>query len=130
MILWDVRTGREALRLRGAPFRSSDPGFNPQVAWSPDGRRLAASNFDFSLSVWNAGFAEEQRQGCASGRRPLTPLPSPDASILHTPAFESAIRRCILDLAISRAIGEIVIGRRGLVAFDNGDHEGQSVSKA
>ncbi len=55
--LWDVRTGREALRLRGAPYRSGDSGFNPQIAWSRDGRRLAVVNFDCSLSVWDGGSA-------------------------------------------------------------------------
>ena len=71
--LWDVRTGREALRLRGARFRSGDSGFNPQLAWSPDGRRLAASNFDCSLSVWDGGIAEPGGEEAAVARGPLTP---------------------------------------------------------
>jgi WD40 repeat protein len=52
--VWDVFSGQEVLILRGAPPRSWDPGFNPKVAWSPDGRRLAASNWDRSVSVWDA----------------------------------------------------------------------------
>ncbi len=69
--LWDVRTGREALRLRGAVFRSGDSGFNPQLAWSPDGRRLAASNFDCSLSVWDGGIEDSpgEEAAAASGGR-------------------------------------------------------------
>ncbi|MGO9464376.1 MAG: protein kinase domain-containing protein [Isosphaeraceae bacterium] len=65
--LWDVRTGREALRLRGAPFRSGDSGFNPQLAWSPDGHRLAATNFDCTLSVWDAAFADSRGEDAAAG---------------------------------------------------------------
>jgi WD40 repeat protein len=65
--VWDVRTGREAIVLRGAAFRSADPGINPQIAWSADGRRLAASNHDLSLSVWDAGSADSQSPEEASG---------------------------------------------------------------
>jgi tetratricopeptide (TPR) repeat protein len=50
--LWDVQAGQELLTLRGAPPRPADGGFNPALAWSPDGRRLAASNWDGSISVW------------------------------------------------------------------------------
>jgi WD40 repeat protein len=57
--LWDVRTGRDVLLLRGASYRSADPGINPQVAWSRDGLRLAASNHDLSLSVWDASMLDE-----------------------------------------------------------------------
>jgi tetratricopeptide (TPR) repeat protein len=49
----DVRDGREILTLRGAGSRSLDGGFNPVVAWSPDGARLAASNWDGSVSIWS-----------------------------------------------------------------------------
>ncbi len=51
--LRDVEDGREILILRGAPSRSNDGGFNPVVAWSPDGSRLAASTWDGSITVWN-----------------------------------------------------------------------------
>jgi WD40 repeat protein/tRNA A-37 threonylcarbamoyl transferase component Bud32 len=50
----DVENGHEILILRGAPSRPSDGGFNPFVAWSPDGTRLAASNWDGSVTVWDA----------------------------------------------------------------------------
>jgi WD40 repeat protein len=56
--VWDVVTGQMVLILRGAPPRHSDNGFNPRVAWSPDGRFLAASNWDLSVSIWDA--AERQ----------------------------------------------------------------------
>ncbi len=35
----DAGDGREVLILRGAPSRWSDGGFNPVLAWSPDGTR-------------------------------------------------------------------------------------------
>jgi hypothetical protein len=52
--LWHVASGQELLLLRGAPPRSWDPGFSPKVAWSADGRRLAATNWDASVSLWDA----------------------------------------------------------------------------
>jgi WD40 repeat protein len=53
--LWDVASGQEVLLLRGARPRSMDGGFNPQLAWSADGRRLAAVNWDATIAVWDAG---------------------------------------------------------------------------
>jgi WD40 repeat protein len=52
--LRDAEDGQEILILRGAPSRSGDGGFNPVVAWSPDGTRLAASNWDGSVAIWSA----------------------------------------------------------------------------
>jgi WD40 repeat protein len=52
--LWDTETGQDVLTLRGAPLRSSDNGFNPRVAFSPDGNWLAASNWNDTVSVWDA----------------------------------------------------------------------------
>ena len=49
----NVDDGREILSLRGAPSRPFDGGFNPLIAWSPDGRRIAALNWDQSVSIWN-----------------------------------------------------------------------------
>jgi WD40 repeat protein len=53
VIVWDVAEGHEGLTLSGAEPRPSDPGFSPRVAWSADGRFLAASNWDHSVSVWD-----------------------------------------------------------------------------
>jgi WD40 repeat protein/serine/threonine protein kinase len=51
--IWHVVSGQDVLILRGAPPRTWDPGFNPLIAWSPDGRRLAATNWDMTVSVWD-----------------------------------------------------------------------------
>src|SRR5207302_7786611 len=60
-ILWDVATGQDVLLLRGQPPRSGDGGHNPVLAWSPDGQRLAAMNWNGSVSVWDR--SEERRVG-------------------------------------------------------------------
>jgi WD40 repeat protein/serine/threonine protein kinase len=52
--LWDVETGHEALTLRGAAQRYWDPAFNPRLAFSPDGTLLAGTNWDESISLWEA----------------------------------------------------------------------------
>ena len=67
----DVESGQEILILRGAPSRSSDGGFNPVVAWSPDGMRLAATTWTGSVSLWNAPaetIPAEERWASARGR--------------------------------------------------------------
>jgi hypothetical protein len=41
------------LALRGSPPRPSDNGFNPKIAWSRDGRRLAIGQWNESVSIWD-----------------------------------------------------------------------------
>jgi hypothetical protein len=53
--------GLEVLTLRGAPPRHKrDPAFNARILFSPDGRRLAASNWDESMSIWDAPLASDE----------------------------------------------------------------------
>jgi WD40 repeat protein len=52
--VWDVATGQEVLVLHGAPRNTADGGFNPKIAWSPDGRRLAATQWNGEVCVWHA----------------------------------------------------------------------------
>ena len=54
VIVWDVPTGQEVLLLRGAGPRPGDGGFNPTLTWAADGRQLAATNWDGSVSIWDA----------------------------------------------------------------------------
>jgi WD40 repeat protein/tRNA A-37 threonylcarbamoyl transferase component Bud32 len=67
----DVEDGHEILNLTGAPPRTFDGGFNPVVAWSPDGTRLAATNWDGSVSVWSGSFGSipEPERWTAAARR-------------------------------------------------------------
>jgi Flp pilus assembly protein TadD len=64
--VWEVQTGQELLTLRGAPPRPVDGGFNVPLAWSPDGRRLAAANWLGNISVWDA---TERSADAAPGMR-------------------------------------------------------------
>jgi WD40 repeat protein len=69
--LWDMETRHEVLNLRGAPQRYWDPPFNPRLAYSPDGTRLAGTNWDESISVWEASLSpdEDRRERRAEVRR-------------------------------------------------------------
>jgi WD40 repeat protein/serine/threonine protein kinase len=60
--MWDVETGHEALTLRGAPQRYRDPPFNPRLAFSPDGTLLAGTNWDESISTWEAPRLDNEEQ--------------------------------------------------------------------
>jgi WD40 repeat protein len=52
--MWDYVSSNEVLTLRGAPQRFADPPFNARLAFSPDGVQLAGSNWDESISIWEA----------------------------------------------------------------------------
>ena len=78
--MWDVRTGHEVLTLWGAPQRHWDPAFNPRVRFSPDGKRLAGTNWDETISLWEAEELPNEeavarwrsgRQQAATARAPL-----------------------------------------------------------
>ncbi len=58
--MWDVSTHHEVLSLRGAPQRHWDPAFNPRVAFSADGKRLAGTNWNESISMWDTGIAGDE----------------------------------------------------------------------
>ena len=60
--MWDVETGHEALTLRGAAQRHRDPSFNPRLAFSPDGTMLAGTNWDESISTWEAPQLDTEEQ--------------------------------------------------------------------
>jgi eukaryotic-like serine/threonine-protein kinase len=52
--MWDAETGVEVLTLQGAPQRYRDPPFNARVIFRADGTRLAGTNWNESISVWDA----------------------------------------------------------------------------
>src|SRR5262249_49242047 len=90
--MWDVETGLEALTLRGAPQRYWDPPFNPRLAFSPDGALLAGTNWDESISLWEAPpldtddqFAklQERRRRFADERSRFWHLQEAELCLLH-----------------------------------------------
>ncbi len=58
--VWEIETGQEVLTLRGAPQRYWDPSFNPRLVFSPDGTLLAGTNWNESISLWEAPIAGNQ----------------------------------------------------------------------
>ncbi len=52
--LWDPESKLEVLTLRGAPQRYWDAPFTPRVVFSPDGTGLVGTNWDESVSLWEA----------------------------------------------------------------------------
>ena len=58
--VWDAKTGKELLTLRG------HAGYVPSVAFSPDGKQLAtASGYHgrWEIKVWDTARWEEKRDG-------------------------------------------------------------------
>jgi WD40 repeat protein len=52
--LWDPKGKLEMLTLRGSPQRYWDGPYSPRIAFSPDGAGLAGTNWDESVSLWEA----------------------------------------------------------------------------
>src|SRR5262249_58221677 len=69
--LWDAETGQEVLTLRGATQRHYDPAFNPRVLFSPDGGCLVGTNWDESISLWEAGARSEAEKAARHQARAL-----------------------------------------------------------
>jgi WD40 repeat protein len=58
--IWDVRTRLEVITLRGAVQRHWDPIFNSRLLFSPDGKRLLGTNWDESISMWDASLDDSE----------------------------------------------------------------------
>jgi hypothetical protein len=53
--LWDAKTGRDVLTLRGfGPQRPGDDSFDARVIFSRDGTRIVSNGWDGRLNVWDA----------------------------------------------------------------------------
>ncbi|HMF17194.1 MAG TPA: hypothetical protein VKE98_08310, partial [Gemmataceae bacterium] len=90
--VWDFNSSNEVLTLRGAPQRSADPPFNARLAFSADGLQLAGSNWDESISIWEAPrkgddqFEQRRRQrrDLADQRTPIWHLQEAEYCLEHS----------------------------------------------
>jgi WD40 repeat protein/serine/threonine protein kinase len=122
--LWDVQTRHEALTLRGAPQRHWDPPFNPRLAYSADGTRLAGTNWDESISVWEGEPGNDESQARRKRREEVRRRAAEDrAAFWHLQEAGHCIRvknlaaaRFHLDKAASANLGELLQKRRELLA--------------
>ena len=101
LIVWDVPTGQEVLLLRGAGPRPGDGGFNPALTWAADGRQLAATNWDGSVSIWDAVPRESEgdrtTKWAAAAGRPAGPWRRPrrlSRRGTHLPSRSTSIGPC------------------------------------
>jgi WD40 repeat protein/Flp pilus assembly protein TadD len=85
--VWDVASGKEVLTLRGLPPRPTDGGFNPTLAWSPDGRWLAATNYAGGVDIWDGAERAETAAGA-----PPTAVPAARRYAWHLDQAEAALR--------------------------------------
>jgi WD40 repeat protein/serine/threonine protein kinase len=60
--VWHIDMGQPVFALRGAPPRRGDNAFNPRVAWSPDGQRLAALNHNHKITIWDGSNHQSEVQ--------------------------------------------------------------------
>src|SRR5262249_26167917 len=85
MKLWDVATGRETLTLRGHTV-----GIN-NVAYSPDGRRLASAS-DATVRLWDAATGQEILTLRGHTARGLRVASSPDGRRLASASQDRTVR--------------------------------------
>jgi hypothetical protein len=84
--VWDARTGREALALRG----HGGPVYS--VAWSPDGARLATGSGVGTVRIWDARTGQEALALRGHGG-PVTSVSwSPDGARLATASIDGTAR--------------------------------------
>lgn len=85
--VWDAASGQRILLLRGAESRPNDNAFNPCIAWSHDGRMLAASNWNRVVSIWNSADAAS-----ADGKMRFARLADTRAMATHLNAVEQSLQ--------------------------------------
>jgi dipeptidyl aminopeptidase/acylaminoacyl peptidase len=86
VIVWDVRTRREVLSLRGHSSRISS------VAFSPDGRRLAAASNDRTAILWDLATGAEFLT-LRGHRGPVTSVEfSPDGERLASTSHDGTVK--------------------------------------
>jgi serine/threonine protein kinase/WD40 repeat protein len=83
VLLWDVAVGKEVLTLRGTPPRQTDGGFNPALAWSPDGRWLAATNWQGNVNAWDGAEPRAGKPAETAADFVTLPVPPPRVTAWH-----------------------------------------------
>jgi len=89
--IWDAETGKELRMLQRKPYEPGrfygsaiEPGFGP-AAFSPDGKKVLASNWDGTLRIWDAESGKEL-QRMARAASPFATF-SPDGQKIIVPGF-------------------------------------------
>jgi WD40 repeat protein len=84
--IWDVNTGKELLILQGYPGTIWD------LAYSPDGTRLATVGFGGTARVWNATTGKELFNLSGHVGDVVTVAFNPDGSRLATADYDNTVR--------------------------------------
>ena len=122
VVVWDVATGQDVLLVRGAGPRPNDGGFNPTIGWDIEGRRLAAGNWDGSISIWDAAPRDGDdvrvaRAAASRARAPQWALAEAEAAVHADHAFaavfhlDRALRDDAPDLLARFRRADLLIGR-------------------
>ncbi len=106
VVLYDVETGKQRLAVGSQPA-PAEVGFaralvqvSPLMAFSPDGRLLAASNAENAVVLWDAATGRELR------RLPLT-----EGRVPRNGAFTPDGRALVIDVGDRAVVWEVATGR-------------------
>ncbi len=105
--VWDVTTGQEQGPGGGYHYRLTD------LAWSPDGKTVAAGGYFNPLYLWDAGTGKVIREQTEAGRDTRALAFSPDGSLL---AGGSSLNTTVWDAATGK-VRESFSGGGNSVAF-------------
>lgn len=102
VVLWDVETGKEIRRFR-LPENST---WDPQPAWSPDGKLLAVGNY--GVRVWDVKTGGQRADFWRGPALDSAPVWSPDGKQI---AFTQNSEVICWDVAIDRLAFRLSLGR-------------------
>jgi WD40 repeat protein/serine/threonine protein kinase len=86
VLLWDARTGRQLLELKGNDVTASS------VALSPDGRSLASGSFDGTVRIWDARTGQQLLELKGHSAVVWSVAFSPDGSQLASGSSDKTVR--------------------------------------